>query len=145
MDRCSLSTRWPTDRAVEDPDGIDRLAIGTAAEEAAARFLQSEGLCILFRNYRCRTGEIDIVCETIDAVLVIAEVRVRATMRFGGGAASVDWRKQQRIQRATWHLLAHYPALARRAIRFDVLDLAPDESAGYRINWIRQAFEARLR
>jgi len=145
MDKCSLSIRWPTDRAVADPGGIDRLAVGMAAENAAAQYLESQGITIIFRNYRCRNGEIDIVFETIDGVIVIAEVRLRSTARYGGGAASVGWRKQQRIQRATWHLLARYPALARRAIRFDVLDLAPDEQTGYRINWIRQAFEARPR
>jgi putative endonuclease len=72
-------------------------------------------------------------------------VRLRADTRYGGGAASVDWRKQRRIQRATCHLLARQPALARRAIRFDVLDLAPDGRDGYRIEWIRHAFEATPR
>jgi putative endonuclease len=122
--------------------GIDRQLIGRAAEEAAATFLQSRQLNILFRNYRCRTGEIDIVAETIEGVIVLAEVRLRASSSYGGGAASVDWRKQRRLQRAACHLLAKHPALARRALRFDVLDLAPDDAAGYRIEWIRHAFEA---
>jgi putative endonuclease len=124
---------------------IDRQQIGRAAEEAAARFLEAHQLSILMRNYRCRSGEIDIVAETIDGVIVIAEVRLRATTRYGGGAASVGWRKQQRIQRAACHLLARHPALQRRAVRFDVLDLAPDAAEGYRIEWVRQAFEASPR
>jgi putative endonuclease len=123
---------------------IDRQALGRAAEEAAARFLESRQLTILARNYRCRSGEIDIVAETPEGVIVIAEVRLRADARYGGAAASVDWRKQRRIQRATCHLLARQPALTRRALRFDVLDLAPD-GAGYRIEWIRHAFEATPR
>jgi putative endonuclease len=125
------------------PSGsIDRQQIGRAAEEAAATFLQSHQLNILFRNYRCRTGEIDIVAETIDGVIVIAEVRLRASTAYGGGAASVDWRKQRRLQRAASHLLARHPALARRALRFDVLDLAHDGATQYRIEWIRHAFDA---
>ncbi len=123
---------------------IDRQQIGRDAEEAAANFLAARQLHILFRNFRCRTGEIDIVAETSDGVVVIAEVRLRASNAYGGGAASVDWRKQRRIQRATCNLLARHPALARRALRFDVLDLAP-EGAGYRIEWIRQAFDASSR
>jgi putative endonuclease len=123
---------------------IDRQALGRAAEEAAARFLESRQLVILARNYRCRSGEIDIVAETPEGVIVIAEVRLRADTRYGSAAASVDWRKQRRIQRATCHLLARQPALTRRALRFDVLDLAPD-GAGYRIEWIRHAFEATPR
>jgi putative endonuclease len=121
---------------------IDRHSIGRAAEDAAADFLQARQLNILFRNYRCRTGEIDIVAETTDGVIVIAEVRLRASNAYGGGAASVDWRKQRRLHRAACHLLARHPALARRAVRFDVLDLAPDGTSGYRIEWIRHAFEA---
>jgi putative endonuclease len=121
---------------------IDRQQIGRAAEEAAAGFLQTQHLSILFRNYRCRSGEIDIVAETLQGVIVIAEVRLRASPRFGGGAASVGWRKQRHIQSAARHLLTRHVALRQRAIRFDVLDLAPDGAGSYRINWIRHAFEA---
>jgi putative endonuclease len=130
---------------VAGADSIDRQQIGRAAEAAAARYLEERQLTILLRNYRCRSGEIDIIAETIDGVVVIAEVRLRATARYGGGAASVGWRKQQRIQRATCHLLARHPALTRRALRFDVLDMVPDGTAGYRIEWIRQAFDATVR
>jgi putative endonuclease len=125
-------------------DRIDRQQLGRAAEDAAAEFLAARKLTILLRNFRCRTGEIDIVAETADGVVVIAEVRLRASNAYGGGAASVDWRKQRRIQRAAHNLLARHPALARRALRFDVLDLAPD-GTGYRIEWIRHAFEASPR
>jgi putative endonuclease len=124
---------------------IDRQRLGRAAEEAAARFLEEHRLSILMRNYRCRNGEIDIVAETIEGVIVIAEVRMRSTGRFGGGAASVGWHKQQRIQRAACHLLARHPALQQRKLRFDVLDLAPDRAEGYRIEWVRQAFDATPR
>lgn len=128
------------------PNGsIDRRSIGRAAEDAAAGFLEAHRLNILIRNYRCRTGEIDIVAETTEGVVVLAEVRLRASTAYGGGAASVDWRKQRRLHRAACHLLAHHPALARRALRFDVLDLAPDGASGYRIAWIRHAFEVRGR
>jgi putative endonuclease len=123
---------------------IDRQKIGREAEDAAAAFLESRQLTILMRNYRCRSGEIDIVAEARDGTLVIAEVRLRASSLYGGGAASVVWRKQQRIQRAACHMLARHPALNRRPMRFDVLDLAPGDG-GYRIDWIRHAFEARAR
>lgn len=127
------------------PTPPDRQQIGRAAEDAAARFLQAHSLTILARNYRCRSGEIDIVARDARGVVVIAEVRLRADARYGGGAASVDLRKQRRIERATRHLLAYQPALGRQPLRFDVLDMAPDGAAGYRIEWIRHAFEAMPR
>jgi putative endonuclease len=117
---------------------------GHAAEAAAAGFLQARSLTILARNYRCRSGELDIVARTTDGIVVIAEVRLRASCNYGGGAASVDWRKQRKILRATRHLLATHPALARCAMRFDVLELKPDDD-GFEINWIRHAFSAAER
>ncbi len=125
--------------------GPDRQQLGRAAEDAAAQFLEARQLRILARNYRCRTGEIDIIAETSQGVIVIAEVRLRADARYGGAAASVDWKKQRRIQRATCHLLSRQPALGRRPMRFDVLDLAPEGAGGYRIEWIRHAFDATPR
>jgi putative endonuclease len=121
------------------------LLAGQAAEESAVQHLRAHGLTILLRNFRCRTGELDIVAETPDGVVVIAEVRLRASRRFGGGAASVDWRKQRRLLSATRHLLATHPALARRALRFDVLDLAPEAGRGHMVQWIRHAFSASPR
>ncbi len=123
------------------PRGIDRLQLGRDAEAAAALFLQSRQLCIITRNYRCRTGELDIIARTADGIVVIAEVRLRTRCNYGGGAASVDFRKQRKIERATRHLLATHPELARCALRFDVLDLKPGV-AGFDINWIRHAFNA---
>jgi putative endonuclease len=119
---------------------VDRQQLGQAAEDAAARFLQSQQLNILVRNYRCRMGELDLVALDAAGTLVIAEVRLRSRTHYGSGAASVDHRKQCRLIRASRHLLATRPQLARCAVRFDVLDLRPDADNGYRIEWIRHAF-----
>jgi putative endonuclease len=92
---------------------IDRRQLGASAEQAAARFLESQHLTILLRNYRCRMGELDLVASAPDGTLVIAEVRMRSSDSHGGAAASVDGLKQQRIVRASRHLLAMQPRLAR--------------------------------
>jgi putative endonuclease len=118
---------------------IDRRQLGASAELAAAQFLEGQHLTILLRNYRCRMGELDLVASAPDGTLVIAEVRMRSSASHGGAAASVTVRKQQRIARASRHLLMKQPRLARCAIRFDVLEMQP-EGAGYAINWIRHAF-----
>lgn len=120
---------------------IDRRAIGAAAEDAAASHLVSQGLHILARNYRCRMGEIDLVARETPDVLVIAEVRFRSRDDYGGGAASVDPRKQQRIIKAARHLLMTQPALAKLRGRFDVLDVRP-LGDGHVVDWIRHAFGA---
>ncbi len=73
--------------------------------------------------------------------LVVAEVRLRSRQDFGGGAASVDHRKQQRLLRASLHLLATHPRWSGFPVRFDVLDLRP-AAAGFEIDWIQHAFTA---
>ena len=98
----------------------DRAAIGLAAENVAERFLQDHGLRILLRNYRRRFGELDIVALEGE-ILVIVEVRSRASDEFGGAAASVDGWKQRKIVRAARLLLQERHDLARLRARFDVV------------------------
>ena len=110
-------------------------AAGGEAEEAAARFLARKGLTIVARNYRTRFGEIDLVAQE-GAALVFVEVRRRASARFGGAAASVDWRKRRRLESAARHFLAR---LGRDpACRFDVVTCEGDGVS----EWLRGAFEA---
>jgi len=106
---------------------------GARAEEQAARFLAGRGLKILVRNYRCRGGEIDLVCRD-GATLVFVEVRLRTHPGFGGAAASITPAKQRRIALAANHYLAGKPL---PACRFDAVLLD-----GASIDWIRNAFDA---
>jgi putative endonuclease len=114
---------------------------GRRAEELAAEFLRAQGFEILQRNYLRRLGELDVIARRAD-LLVIAEVRTRSSAAFGGAAASVDRRKQQRIIRAATALLQQRAELARLAVRFDVIVVSDPHGAAPRIEWIRHAFEA---
>ena len=118
-----------------------RQRAGKRAEDLAAEFLRAHGCEILERNYRRRLGELDLVARE-RGVLVIAEVRTRASAQWGGAAASVDRRKQQRITRAAPQLLQQRAELARLPVRFDVLVVSDLESAQPKVEWIRHAFEA---
>jgi putative endonuclease len=118
-----------------------RAARGAAAEQAAALFLSARRHSILLRNYRCRMGELDLVALSPEGTLVVAEVRLRSRQDYGGGAASVDHRKQLRLLRASLHLLATHPRWSRFPVRFDVMDVKPD-GAGFDIQWIQHAFSA---
>jgi putative endonuclease len=114
---------------------------GRRAEELAAEFLRAQGFEILQRNYLRRLGELDVIARRAD-LLVIAEVRTRSSAAFGGAAASVDRRKQQRIIRTATALLQQRAELARLAVRFDVIVVSDPHGAAPRIEWIRHAFEA---
>jgi putative endonuclease len=90
----------------------------------------------VLRNYRCRTGEIDLVMLDRKA-LVIVEVRFRSTHLYGGAAASVTTRKQKRIINAARFLLVSRKELRRFPVRFDVIAM---DSLGGHVQWIRDAF-----
>jgi putative endonuclease len=114
---------------------------GRRAEELAAEFLRAQGFEIVQRNYLRRLGELDLIARRAE-LLVIAEVRTRASAAYGGAAASVDRRKQQRITRAARALLQQRADLARLAVRFDVIVVSDPHGAAPRIEWIEHAFEA---
>jgi putative endonuclease len=120
---------------------MERQRIGQNAEGAAVRFLESQGLTILLRNFRRRLGELDIVARE-GAVLVIAEVRTRSSERFGGAAASVDARKQSKLLRAAAQLLQQRKDLAKCKVRFDVIVVHRPGSRHMQIEWIKHAFAA---
>jgi len=118
-----------------------RQRCGRRAEEIAADFLRAAGCEILKRNYRRRLGELDLVAVRA-GVLVVAEVRTRASGAYGGAAASVDRRKQRRITRAAAALLQQRADLARLPVRFDVIVVTECEGPAPRIEWIQHAFLA---
>ena len=125
-----------------------RRATGARFEAHALAFLRRERLELVARNVNCRGGELDLVMRERDGTLVFVEVRARARPEFGGAAASVGWRKQQRVLRAARYFLATWRGADARgeantqartppACRFDVIAF---ESG--RLVWLRDAFHA---
>jgi putative endonuclease len=110
---------------------------GAQAEQLAALYLQQQGLKLLQSNYRCRFGEIDLICQQKD-VLVFVEVRLRSNSAFGGAAASIDARKQGKLLRSARHYLATLPHIP--PCRFDAILMQSVDSHG--IEWVKNAFTA---
>jgi putative endonuclease len=115
-----------------------RREAGTRGEDAALAYLTSAGLKLVTRNYRCKTGEIDLIMLDRD-VLALIEVRYRSVRDFGGAAASVGHRKQRRLIAAARHLLHVRAELRRYPARFDVVAIEPS-NAQLKIEWIKDAF-----
>ena len=112
-----------------------RQRAGGAAEQLALDYLTSQGLKLVERNFRARSGEIDLILRDARE-LVFVEVRARSSIAFGGAAASVTQAKQQRIRRAAQvYLQSRFGQRAWPALRFDVLAF----EAGS-IHWLRAAF-----
>ncbi len=76
-------------------------------------------------------------------ILVLVEVRLRASTDHGSAAATVGPRKQRRFVLAARHMTLTRPEYRSLAARFDVV--AIDVASGSRapvVTWIRDAFRA---
>jgi len=129
------------------PGRSEKQRLGSDYEQRALGHLLDAGLRLLACNAGCRMGEIDLVMRD-GAVLVLVEVRARASGRFGGAGASITAAKQRRLIRAASLLM---PALrqsmdqdlratrqrpsAPPPVRFDVVTFE-----GQTIHWIQHAF-----
>lgn len=69
---------------------------GLEGEEIAVRFLRSNGYSILERNYRTRSGEIDIIARKKKDI-VFVEVKSRTSDSFGSPLEAVNKKKIARL------------------------------------------------
>lgn len=112
---------------------MNRRKIGQEQEKLAAKYLEEKGYEILERNYRIRTGEIDLIAR--DArYLVFIEVKYRKNLQMGDPLEAVDVRKQQRIYQTARYYL-HQKKWENMPCRFDVIGIT-----GTQICHIRNAF-----
>jgi putative endonuclease len=107
----------PTVRREPSP----RQKLGAHGERLAARRYEAAGYRVVARNWRCREGELDLVLRG-PGVLVFAEVKTRASDRFGVPAEAVTPAKQRRIRRLAQRFCAETGERAPQ-LRFDVVSV----------------------
>jgi putative endonuclease len=108
---------------------------GAVFETLALQYLQQQGLSLVSRNFSCRYGEIDLICRK-NQMLVFVEVKYRQSNGFGGAAAAVTLKKQQKLAKTASCFLQQQRSQA--PCRFDVVAITGE--APYRIEWIQNAF-----
>jgi putative endonuclease len=96
-----------------------RQRTGHHGEEIAASFLAARGYHIIERNWRCSSGELDLVA-TDGNVLVFVEVRTRSGLRFGLAEESITLTKQTRLI-ALAETYLQEKSLSTRSWRIDVV------------------------
>lgn len=114
--------------------GINRQALGRAGEDLALAHLQSHGLRLVQRNFRCRRGEIDLIMQDGEQ-LIFVEVRARQHASHGGAAASVTGKKQQKLIITAQYYLQRYANRPPRC-RFDVVAID-----GEHLQWLRDIIQ----
>ena len=73
-----------------------RRGLGQRGEALAARQLAAKGYQIVARNWRCETGELDLVAQKGEC-LVMVEVRTRRGQSMGSPEESITAAKQARL------------------------------------------------
>ncbi|AGB84258.1 TIGR00252 family protein [Serratia sp. FGI94] len=110
---------------------------GAGYELQARRYLERAGLVFVAANVAVRGGELDLIMRD-GQTWVFVEVRYRRNAAFGDAAASVTYRKQQRLLHAAAVWLAGRGAsFDTSPCRFDVLAFT-----GSQLAWIPNAFNA---
>jgi putative endonuclease len=96
--------------------------LGKEGERIAERYLIKKGYKLVERNYRCPSGELDLI--VLDRrVIVFVEVKTRTGDAFGTPFEAVEFRKQQKMTQAAQYFLAQ-KGLHQRDARFDVVGIS---------------------
>lgn len=93
---------------------------GNIGEDKACEFLSAHGYTILDRNYRIRSGEIDIVAS-IDDVIVFVEVKSLPHGNIEILSHELNSTKQKKIIKTSKSYLQNHRQYNNRLIRYDVL------------------------
>ncbi|MGN7800914.1 YraN family protein [Leifsonia sp. 22587] len=77
--------------------------LGRRGEQVAADWLQERGYMLVDRNWRCPSGELDLILRD-GSTMVFAEVKTRSSLEFGHPFEAITARKAARLRRlaAAW-------------------------------------------
>jgi putative endonuclease len=111
--------------------------LGRFGEEKVAHYLTERRYEILDRNWRCQSGEIDLIAKSPAGTIVFIEVKTRMNNSFGHPLESIDSIKQGRLTRLARNWL-RVNKFGAREYRIDcvAVTLAPELKIDYRIGVI---------
>lgn len=95
-----------------------RRRLGAQGEDAVAAWYEAAGYEVVARNWRCRSGELDLVVRR-GGTYVFCEVKTRTSTAFGAPQEAVTRKKQLRLRALAAQWLQASPAQALD-LRFDV-------------------------
>ena len=95
-----------------------RLARARWAERRAAQWYSQHGFTVIAMNWTMRGGELDVVARR-ENLVVVCEVKARATNAFGSPLEAMTPVKQQRVRRAGYAFVRTLNE-SGLTVRFDV-------------------------
>ncbi|WP_315114896.1 YraN family protein [uncultured Clostridium sp.] len=114
--------------------------IGNFGEDLAESYLIESGYIILEKNFRCKTGEIDLIGRDGNFISFI-EVKTRCGNSYGSPGEAVNYVKQWKIYK-TAQMYILKKKLHRFNFRFDVVEIILNhKSHDFSISVIKDAFQ----
>ncbi len=98
----------------------DKIKKGNEGELMAATFLEQKGYKVLFRNYRYKHAEIDLIVER-DGWLIFVEVKTRSSTAFGYPEEFVDEKKSDKIMEGAEQYL--FETNWQGNVRYDIVSI----------------------
>jgi putative endonuclease len=111
------------------PDQRSRAKRGSTGEAHARAWLEGHGYRFVAANWRCRSGELDLVMAHGDE-LVFVEVKTRTGVRSGRAAETITPAQQRRILASAEWFIAEHDAYRDTIWRCDIVAVTVDEHTG---------------
>lgn len=108
---------------------VTKFQMGLQGQKEAEKFLQSNGYKIVERNYRTRSGEVDIIAQH-GTYVIFVEVKLRKNLEHGHPCEAVGALKQQKIAKTALHYIAA-KELDDADFRFDVVEILLQNGQAY--------------
>lgn len=113
--------------------------LGNLAEELAATFLQEKGYKILVKNFRYQKGEIDIIAEFNNEIIIV-EVKARGSDIFMEPQEAVTKKKIKSLVMVADFFMKDRSL--NQEVRFDIIAVLPDAKGRLQITHLEDAFQS---
>ena len=111
--------------------------IGREAENVARTFLEQQGLIFIVQNYRCRSGEIDLIMQDTEE-LVFVEVKFRSKNQYGCAIEFFHASKKRKFESAVMHYMQEKgfnPSVIPH--RIDLVGIEVKGQQQQNVNWLK--------
>ena len=105
------------------------MSLGSWGEDLAENYIIKKGYSVLERNFRCKSGEIDIIVCDGDT-LVFVEVKTRQSQKYGLPCEAITAAKLRHLKKAAAYFTAMHK-LGQRDARIDVIEILKTEGKIY--------------
>lgn len=103
----------------------NRKTLGALGEAQAQKFLQKQGYKLLYKNYRCPLGEVDLIMCKAKTILIV-EVK-SGTHASISPKVHFNYRKKQKLIQLAQFFLMQHPKYCQYTVQFDLVLYQPHQ------------------